>query len=83
MITITNKTILDHLVKTIIKEKRATPKYIQIDEYGLKIVWRNSKVTNRSIWSRTSIEDKSMIVSFIDYHGSEIARITYVIKKIQ
>ena len=39
MITITNKTILDYLVRKIIKEKRATPKFIQINE-NLKIFWR-------------------------------------------
>lgn len=82
MITVTNKTILDHLVKTIIRKKRATPKYIQIDNNGLRIIWRNSKVTTRNIFSRTSIEDKSMYISLIDYHGNEIARITYVISKI-
>jgi len=82
MITITNKTILDHLVKTIIRKKRATPKYIQIDNNGLRIVWRNSKVTTKNIFSRTFIEDKSMYISLIDYHGDEIARITYVIDKI-
>lgn len=82
MITITNKTILDYLVRKIIKEKRATPKYIQIDNDGLKIAWRNGKVTTKNIFSRTSIEDKSMYISLIDYHGNEIARITYVISKI-
>ena len=79
---ITNKTILDYLVKKIIKKKRATPKYIQIDECGLKIIWRNCKVTTRNIFSRTSIDSSSMIISLVDYHGDEIARITYVINKI-
>ena len=82
MITVTNKTILDHLVKTIIRKKRATPKYIQIDNNGLRIVWRNSKVTTRNIFSRTSIDSSSMIISLVDHHGDEIARITYVIKNI-
>lgn len=83
MITVTNKTILDHLVRTIIRKKRATPKYIQIDNNGLRIIWRNSKVTTKNIFSRTFIEDKSMYISLIDYHGDEIARITYVIDKIR
>lgn len=82
MIVITNKTLLDYLVRKIIKEKRATPKYIQIDEYGLRIVWRNSKVTTRNIFSRTSIDSSSMLISLIDFHGNEIARITYAIEKI-
>ncbi len=83
MITVTNKEVLDYLVRKIIKEKRATPKYIQIDYDGLKIIWRNGKVTTRNIFSRVSIENKSMLVSLVDYHGYEIARITYVIKKIR
>lgn len=81
MITITNKTILDCLVRTIIKEKRATPKFIQINE-NLKIFWRNGKITTKSIIARTSIDSSSMIISLVDYHGNEIARITYVIDKI-
>lgn len=85
MITITNKAILDYLVRKIIRKKRTTPKYIQIDNNGLRIIWRNSKVTTKNIFSRTHIEDKSMYISLIDYHGNEIARITritYVISKI-
>ena len=81
MITITNKTILDYLVRKIIKEKRATPKFIQINE-NLKIFWRNGKITTKSIIARVSIENKSMYISLVNYHGDEIARITYVIKNI-
>lgn len=81
MITITNKTILDYLVRKIIKEKRATPKFIQINE-NLKIFWRNGKITTKSIIARTSIDSSSMIISLVNYHGDEIARITYVIKNI-
>lgn len=81
MITITNKTILDYLVKKVIKEKRATPKFIQINE-NLKIFWRNGKITTKSIIARVSIKNKSMYISLIDYHGNEIAGITYVIKDI-
>lgn len=82
MITITNKTILDYLVRKIIKEKRATPKYIQIDECGLRIVWRNSKVTTRNIFSRVRIDSFSMRMLLVDFHGVEIAEIDYVITEI-
>lgn len=81
MITITNKEILDYLVRKIIKEKRATPKYIHIDE-NLKIFWCNGKITTKHIISRMSINSSSMILSLVDYHGGEIARIDYVIDKI-
>lgn len=85
MITVTNKTILDYLVRKIIKEKRATPKYIQIDNDGLKIAWRNGKVTTKNIFSSMFINSNEMVLSFyptVDFHGGEIARITYVIEKI-
>lgn len=82
MITITNKTILDYLVRKIIKEKRATPKYIQIDNNGLRIIWRNSKVTTRNIFPRISVDSISMVLLLVDYHSDEIARITSVIGDI-
>lgn len=82
MITVTNKTVLDYLVRKIINQKRATPVYIKIDNNGLKIVWRNGKVTTRNIFSRMSIENESMYISLVNYHGDEIARITYTIKNI-
>lgn len=82
MITITNKTILNYLVRKIIKNERTTPKYIQIDNNGLKIVWRNGKVSTRNIFSRTFIDSRSMVISLVDYHGDTIARITYKIKDI-
>ena len=85
MITITNKTILDYLVKEIIKEKRATPNYIQIDNGDLRITWRNGKVTTRNIFSSMYIKNNEMVLSLyptVDFNGGEIARITYVISKI-
>lgn len=79
MITVTNRTILDYLVRKIIKEKRATPKYIQIDNNSLKIIWHNGKVTTRNIFSRMSIDSRLIIISLADYRGDEIARITYTL----
>ena len=85
MITITNKIILDYLVRKIIKEKRATPNYIQIDNGDLRITWRNGKVTTKNIFSSMFIKNNEMVLSLyptVDFDGGEIARITYVIDKI-
>lgn len=81
MITITNTTILDYLVSKIIKGKRDTPKYIQINN-GLKIVWKNNHITTKNVSVYTRISEKTIVVSLCDYHGDEIARITYIIDKI-
>ena len=80
MITITNKEMLDYLVKQIIKRKRSTPKGIQFDN-NLKIVWKNGVVTNVNMSFNMFVSEDHIDISVNDYHGYTIAQITLNLQK--